>query len=121
MATLDPGQIARAVRAAESQSFFREVNERIEALNESFSHLLELGDWICECSNTDCLDTLCLTVGEYEAIRAHPARFPIIAGHEQPEVEIVVETNERYIVVEKVGEAARIAHERNPRSADRAD
>src|SRR3954451_13157664 len=106
---------ARAIRAAKHQSLFREVNERIEALNEEFSRILPIGEWICECADEECFEPVALTVAEYEAIRAHPARFPVLPGHEQPEVESVVETNDRYLVVEKVGEAEVVASRHDPR------
>jgi hypothetical protein len=53
---------------------------------------------------------------EYEAIREHPARFPVLPGHELPDVETVVETHERYLVVEKQGTARDVAIEHDKRS-----
>ncbi len=51
-------------------------------------------------------ETLDLTASEYEAAHSSPIRFPILDGHEWPEVERVVEQHDGYIVVEKFGEAA---------------
>lgn len=100
--------------AARHQVVFREVNERIAELtglvNETGFNLL-----ICECSNPACAESLQITPEEYEAVRASPARFVVIDGHQLPEVERVVEGNDRYIVVEKVGEAAQIAAAEDPR------
>jgi hypothetical protein len=104
-----------AVRAAESQSLFREVNERIEELNERFATMLPISDWICECADETCFQTVSLTVAEYEAIRAHPARFPVLPGHARPDVETVVEVNERFLVVEKRGAARKVAVAHDPR------
>jgi hypothetical protein len=106
---------AQAVRAAQNQSLFREVNERIEDLNEQFATITPMGDWICECANEQCFEPISLTVSEYEAIRAHPARFPVLPGHEVPDVETVVEAHERYLVVEKVGPARETAIAHDPR------
>jgi hypothetical protein len=108
---------ADAIRAAEHQSLFREVNERIEALNQEFSRILAIGDWICECADEECFEPIALTLAEYEAIRRHPARFPVLPGHELPEVETVVEANDRYLVVEKNGPAATVAAQHDPRRA----
>jgi hypothetical protein len=106
----------QAIRAAQHQSLFREVNERIEALNEEFARILPMGDWICECGDAECFEPIALTVAEYEDIRSHPARFPVLPGHELPAVEVVVERHERYLVVEKLGAAKDFAVEHDRRS-----
>ncbi len=105
-------------RVAENQVLFREINERVRALNESLPPALE-PSWICECSNTGCIERVELTAEEYEDVRAHAPRFfvfPAEAHVEAPEVERVVARNERYWVVEKIGDAARIAEARDPRA-----
>jgi hypothetical protein len=106
---------ATAIRAAKHQSLFREVNERIEALNEASARILPIEDWICECADEECFERLAMTVDEYEAIRMHPARFPVLRGHELADVESVVEANDRYLVVEKVGPAKAVAVKHDPR------
>ena len=94
--------------AACNEVLFREVNERIaemtRRLNETGFNLL-----ICECSNPNCAESLEITAQEYEAVRAHPARFIIVNGDQTPEVERVVGGGDRYLVVEKTGAAAEIA------------
>jgi hypothetical protein len=57
-----------------------------------------------------------LTVAEYEHIRSSGVRFPIARGHDFPEVENVVEENDGYVVVQKIGIAAEEAERLNPRS-----
>ena len=108
----------RAVRAARNQSLYREINERVEAINLAFDSVLPLGDWICECANETCMKRLSLTHEEYETLRADGARFAVLPheDHVLPEVERIAERHERYWVVEKIGEAARVAHEINPRA-----
>jgi hypothetical protein len=56
-----------------------------------------------------------LTLAEYEHVRARPTHFVLVPTHEIPEVERVVEREAGYVVVEKVGEAARVAEETDPR------
>jgi hypothetical protein len=107
-----------AVRAARHQSLFREVNERVADLNETFSPLDPMGEWICECADERCFEPMSLTLAEYEAIREHAARFPVLPGHERPEVETVVEANDRYLVVEKIGAARAVAVEHDPRRSE---
>jgi hypothetical protein len=59
-----------------------------------------------------------MTLVEYEAVRAEPTRFAIVPGHEQPEIETIVERHDpTYLVVEKREEdAEEIARETDPRS-----
>ena len=108
--------VSREERAAKNQSLFREINERIRALNEAFDLLSPTATWVCECADLSCVEHVDLTLAEYEAIRQHPSRFPVALGHEQEGVEVVVERHETYLVVEKIGVAAELARQRNPRA-----
>ena len=114
------GDSERAARAARNQSLYREVNERVEAINAAFDSLLPLGDWICECANEGCVERLALTHEEYETLRSKGTRFAVAAGdaHVFADVERVVERHERYWVVEKVGVAAELAESVDPRAAE---
>ena len=75
----------------------------------------ELAEFLCECGDAGCSQRVFLTLGEYEAVRSNAIRFAVVPGHEIPDVERVVEQNERFAVVEKLEEGARIATERDPR------
>ena len=44
----------RAARGARTQSLFRAVNERVREINDAFSSVVPLGDWICECADDAC-------------------------------------------------------------------
>ena len=106
----------RQARVGKNEVLFRDVNERIKDINRDMG-FNEAADFICECGNPECATPIALTLVEYEAVRAHATRFAIFPGHEIPDVEDVVEQNERFAVVEKVPEiAARIAVERDPRA-----
>jgi hypothetical protein len=101
-------------RLAHNEAVFREINERIEA-----------GTWVtsadqplafaCECAALGCNVLVELTVAEYEAVRAHPRRFLLAPGHQLPSIEVVVHSEDRYVVVEKKGEAAEAAETSDPR------
>jgi hypothetical protein len=106
----------RLIRAARNQSLFREINERVEDLNGAFNELVPLGDWVCECADDACTERMAMTIPEYEAVREHATWFAMLPGHEQPEVERLVKANERYAVVEMIGEAAAFARTHDPRS-----
>ena len=94
------------VRAAGNQALFRDINERLAGM-EADGDATELGSWNCECADVTCLQQIELTLEEYEQVRSDPRRFFVIADerHVLPEVEVVVERNDRYWVVEKTGEA----------------
>jgi hypothetical protein len=53
---------------------------------------------------------------EYESVRADPLRFVIALNHESPEIDRIVEENERFATVDKFhGGPRRIAREPDPR------
>jgi rubrerythrin len=117
--------------AASVHSLFREVNERIRGLNGEFEQLVAAGEWFCECADPTCFERLEMTQDEYDAIRLHPDRYPIIPGHEVAGVERVVQIVSRhsnYLVVEDVdvqtdtaGSASRRAKADGRTSANEAE
>ena len=102
-------------RGAHNQALIREVNERIEAIA---AHAAP-PEFLCECADERCIETIELSIAEYEAIRSSPLRFPVKPGHRYSEFERVVEEHDRYVVVEKFGEAGRVATKLDPRSRAR--
>jgi hypothetical protein len=104
-------------RAARNESLFREINERLAQLNDALEEISPYGEWMCECQDVDCHEPITMTLAEYHAVREHPNRFAIAAhgAHLYPEVERVVDETDRYWVVEKLGEAATVATELDPR------
>jgi hypothetical protein len=98
--------------AARNQSLFREVNERIEDISHPHDYL----EFLCECCADDCTESVQLSLEEYETVRRHPTHFVILPGHEAAgDVERVVGENNRYLVVEKTGEAGLAAVKLDPR------
>jgi hypothetical protein len=103
----------RAKRAAHNESLFRQVNERVESLSGALDTLT----LVCECADPSCIERLAgISRPEYEAVRAHPARFIVAPKHERREFEDVVEERTGYLVVQKFGEAGAVAAEEDPRS-----
>jgi hypothetical protein len=82
--------------AAKKQNTYREVNDRIESLAETESTAV----FICECVQEKCDERVPLTIEQYERVRASPTRFLVRDGHQLSEVNEVVESNERYLIVE---------------------
>lgn len=96
---------SRDHRVARNHALFRDVNERISSLTEEFgSHPADDGlslAFVCECGNVTCTSQLLVETDDYSRIRSHPAHFVVLKGHEQPDVEQVIEANGHYVVVER--------------------
>ena len=101
-------------RAAASEATIRDVNEGIERGQWPGEEDAPVG-FRCECARLGCNRLIELSVHEYEEIRAHPRRFVLIPGHEFPDIETVVESRGRYIIVEKRDLAGEAAEAHDPR------
>ena len=107
----------RERRIVVNETLFREVNERVKGLNQSFASLTDEMQIICECGSGSCTERFGIPPGEYEALRANPDHFAIVPGHENLDVERVVSRCGEYDVVAKLpGEAQQIAEATDPRS-----
>jgi len=71
--------------------------------------------FICECGDEACMDAIELTTEEYAGVRGDGRCFVVKPGHENDVEEVVAEL-EGFTLVEKIGGAARIAEERDPRA-----
>jgi hypothetical protein len=111
------GPRSSAERVAVNDATFRLANESIAELAESLDMDGRI-PFLCECADRSCTELLRLTLDEYESIRANPAYFAKVPGHEAAAHgwARVVEEHENFVVVEKVGEAAEIAEELDPRA-----
>jgi hypothetical protein len=111
-----------AERAARNQSTFRQANETIEVRAEE----LGIGElsipFFCECPDPHCKAMLIgISHQEYERIRSSGTWFLVAPGHEtcvidDVTVAKVVERQGRYSVMEKVGDAGRVARSLDPRA-----
>ena len=111
----------RESRAATNHALFREVNERVRELNEGFSLVLPMGEWICECANDTCVERITFSAAEYEAVRRDRTSFVVAPSSEHvwPEVEEVIERNDHYWIVGKNGHGATAAGPLDPLRASR--
>jgi hypothetical protein len=106
-------------RLARNEAIFREINERTRSLQERFGPddpTTSYEEFLCECGDQMCVERVKLTVPEYESIRAESTQFVVRPGHSIPRVERVVQENDRYVVVVKIGEPAEKAVDTDPRS-----
>jgi hypothetical protein len=105
----------RPERRAKNEALLREVNERRAAIDRqaegSWADPAELFEFVCECGIEECESRIQMTLDEYDAIRQQDDRFPIVPGHDSPDIETVVETHERYAVVDKKPEFERFVEE----------
>jgi hypothetical protein len=92
---------ARGARIAANEALFREVNERLQSLNEAFATLTDTFEIACECGDSNCLEQLTVPRELYERVRSEATLFFVRPGHVSPEVEDVVEQHEGFDVVQK--------------------
>lgn len=105
-----------ADRVARNEAIFRQANEGIRAA--ALEHLPEgEAPFICECAEPSCTEILRLTLTEYEAVRAASTHFINAPGHDANAGgwATVVEPRDGYDVVAKVGRAAKVVDELDPR------
>ena len=106
----------RVERAALNQSVFRQVNERLQEIANTFQDTTNTAVFACECAALGCVEQIDMSMDEYETLRNDPNRFAVRHGHVLHDVETVVSENERFVVVAKIGVGATIAARLNPRS-----
>ena len=100
----------RAERAGRNQALFREVNEQIAQVYRAQESPTDFLQFVCECVQSECHERISMTLAEYERVRAHPRRFLVKPEHVDQRIErVVAEAGNRYVVVEKLGEAGEVA------------
>ncbi len=103
---LPPVESDRRRRLAQNEQTMHAANEQIERAAAEMDELsiFDPGPltFFCACGRSRCDATVDVLFSEYERIHRLPNRYLIAPGHEQPEIERVVETHEKYLVVEKL-------------------
>jgi hypothetical protein len=109
----------RERRVVENESRFRLVNERIRSMlsggESEHDDATEGVVVVCECGYADCTQAINVPLAAYEWTRAASSRFVIAPSHELPEFERVLRDTDGYAIVEKVGDAKRLAADADPR------
>lgn len=111
-----PTMDERERRIGANEAVFREANERIEELNQTFATITDKLVLVCECGDGRCVEKISMSPAAYEELRGEATHFAVVPGHEIPDVEQVVERREGYHVVKKnQGIPRRIAEVTDPR------
>ena len=107
-----PGAALPDERIARNETVARTINEAIES-----GRVTRDGQspFVCECGQLGCNAVVEMTIAEYEAVRAHPRRFVLVAGHEAHFDQVIADRG-GYAVVVKQGAAGRIAEATDPRA-----
>src|SRR5205814_9771024 len=87
-------------RLARNQALFREVNERLLELAEGFQD--GSMQFVCECSNQECTQTVNMNHEEYESVRGRSTFFVVASGHEALAVEESIDRRAVRTIVQKV-------------------
>jgi hypothetical protein len=97
----------RLERQARNEGLIRRVNEEIERVDreaDARGWAPEEGyfEFHCECGRGNGCDAkVRMTIEEYEVVRAQDDRFAVAPGHEEAELERVVDATDRFVVVDK--------------------
>jgi hypothetical protein len=101
---------SRLEQQARNEALVREVNERIEkvdqAAQEADHGAEELRfEFLCECGggrdDVACDAHIVMTLEEYERVRSQDDRFAVAPGHENEALEDVVRRTDRFVIVDK--------------------
>jgi hypothetical protein len=98
-------------RAARNEALFREVNQNIALLEERHGTTVSEPVFLCECADSGCTEQLAVDADTFRRVREQPRLFLLRPGHDDPQLERVVEKHREYVIVEKTGEAGRVAEE----------
>jgi hypothetical protein len=94
-------------RNARAQVVYRDLNDRIRALDEAFRDEGRI-EVLCECGR-GCTERLQVPVDDYDRARRESTHFLVTAPHLAGEVDRVIEDHGSWLLVEAIGVAAQIA------------
>jgi hypothetical protein len=106
----------REERVARNEATSREINERLEQAHAGAPSDRYLR-MVCECGLATCDRMIAITAPEYEQVRSDARRFAVLREHVVADVEVVLDENDRFVVVVKRGGTpAEVAEREDPRS-----
>lgn len=102
-------------RAGRREANLRLLNERIVDAMKLLSDRSDAPDRLrlaCECANEHCDATIDVPAETFLELRGSTVRFAVAEGHVVTDVERIVSRHGDWVVVEKVGSAAKAATDR---------
>jgi hypothetical protein len=103
---------SREERVARNEELFQVVNRQIVKLEETLGPGKTFA-MVCECGKKHCLAGFDVEPAVYQRVRTNPLLFFVVPGHEDPQVEKVLEQTSQYLVVEKVGRAGEVVRDKS--------
>ncbi len=98
--TLDRDEV-RHDRLLKNEQVFRDYNNRRVEFEQDADAIGELVPFVCECGDPECIEGMEMTVADFTAAHSAPNRFTVKPGHVFPEGERIVESHDRFWLVEK--------------------
>jgi hypothetical protein len=99
---------SREARIAHNEAWSRSLNERRAEWTEGREAISEFR---CECWRPDCAERISLSGEDRKLVRAEPNRFAVAPHHVAEGVEGVVKAFPGFWLLEKFGEAGKVAEE----------
>ena len=94
----------RRDRRVRNERLFRTVNNKLRGLNVEFEGFAdESALFVCECARLECIQQIHVPVEVFDAVSARPGQFVLVPGHEDLEIETVVDGVAEYRIVLKEG------------------
>ena len=97
---IEPEEVRRE-RLLKNEQVFRDYNNRRVAFEQDADAEDELVPFVCECADPECIEGMELSVDDFMAAHSAPNRFTVKPGHVFPEGERVLDTHDRFWLVEK--------------------
>jgi hypothetical protein len=99
---------SREERIAYNEDWSRSLNERLAEWTRGQD---AMPGFRCECWQEDCAERIPLSGADWKMIRAKPNRFAVAPHHVADDFETVVKEFPNFWLLEKFGEAGRVAEE----------
>jgi hypothetical protein len=100
----------REERIAKNETVLRATNREMQRSDQAEGATLgQPIEVLCECGRQGCTGVITMTFMDYDDVHAQADRFVVLRGHENTDIENVVEERAGYLVVDKTGEAEDIA------------
>jgi hypothetical protein len=88
--------MSREERVVQTEEFFRDVNDVIARTRGSNG-----SSFLCECANPFCNVTFEMSGHDLQTLHSTPGDYVVLAGHDIPDLEQVVQSQNGYAIVRK--------------------